>query len=48
MQQVINKMKKTPVVDNNGDYNLKYNMQNLTEDFFLTLEEEIQVLQLIL
>ena len=35
MQQVINKMKKTPVVDNNGDYNLKYNMQNLTEDFFL-------------
>ena len=35
MQQVINKMKKTPVVDKDGDYNLKYNMQNLTEDFFL-------------
>ena len=35
MQQVINKMKKAPVVDDNGDYNLKYNMQNITEDFFL-------------
>jgi hypothetical protein len=29
-------MKKTPFVDkNSGDYNLKYNIQNLTEDFFL-------------
>ena len=29
-------MKKAPVVDENtGDYNLKYNMQNITEDFFL-------------
>ena len=36
MQQVINKMKKAPVIDENtGDYNLKYNIQNLTEDFFL-------------
>ena len=36
MQQVINKMKKAPVVEENtGDYNLKYNMQNITEDFFL-------------
>ena len=36
MQQVINKMKKAPVVDEDtGDYNLKYNMQNITEDFFL-------------
>jgi len=36
MQKVINKMKKAPVVDENtGDYNLKYNMQNITEDFFL-------------
>ena len=36
MQQVINKMKKTPFIDNKtGDYNLKYNMQNITEDFFL-------------
>ena len=36
MQKIINKMKKTPVIDQDtGDYNLKYNMQNLTEDFFL-------------
>ena len=36
MQQVINKMKKAPVMEEGtGDYNLKYNMQNITEDFFL-------------
>ena len=36
MQKIINKMKKTPFVDKRtGDYNLKYNVQNLTEDFFL-------------
>ena len=36
MQQVVNKMKKAPVIDEKtGDYNLRYNMQNLTEDFFL-------------
>ena len=36
MQKIINKMKKVPYVDNRtGDYNLRYNMQNLTEDFFL-------------
>ena len=36
MQQVVNKMKKTPVIDKQtGDYNLKYNMQNITEDFFI-------------
>jgi hypothetical protein len=36
MQKIINKMKKTPFIDKKtGDYNLKYNMQNLTEDFFL-------------
>jgi hypothetical protein len=36
MQRIINKMKKVPFIDRNtGDYNLKYNMQNLTEDFFL-------------
>ena len=36
MQRIINKMKKVPFIDkNSGDYNLKYNMQNLTEDFFL-------------
>ena len=36
MQQIINKMKKTPLVDEStGDYNLKYNIQNITEDFFM-------------
>ncbi len=36
MQQVVNKMKKAPVIDEKtGDYNLRYNIQNLTEDFFL-------------
>ena len=36
MQKIIGKMKKTPFVDKKtGDYNLKYNIQNLTEDFFL-------------
>src|SRR6056300_802965 len=36
MQRIINKMKKTPIMDETtGEYNLRYNMQNLTEDFFL-------------
>ena len=36
MQRIINKMKKTPFIDEaTGDYNLKFNIQNLTEDFFL-------------
>ena len=36
MTKVINKMKKVPFVDEHtGDYNLKFNMQNMTEDFFL-------------
>ena len=36
MQRIINKMKKAPIIDTDtGDYNLKYNIQNLTEDFFM-------------
>jgi hypothetical protein len=36
MQQVINRMKKTPYIDQNtGDYNLKFNLQNMMEDFYL-------------
>jgi hypothetical protein len=36
MQKIINKIKKTPFVDpQTGDYNLKYNMMNITEDFFM-------------
>jgi hypothetical protein len=36
MQKTINTMKKTPYVDpNTGQYNLKFNMQNMMEDFYL-------------
>ncbi|MBC8388810.1 MAG: portal protein [Actinobacteria bacterium] len=36
MSDIITKMKKTPYIDPaTGDYNLKFNMQNLLEDFFL-------------
>jgi hypothetical protein len=36
IQKMINKMKKTPLMDpNTGQYNLKYNQQNLLEDFFI-------------
>ena len=36
MNETVNKMKKTPYIDQNtGDYNLKYNMQNITEDFYI-------------
>ena len=35
MQQIISKMKKTPVMDANGNYNLKYNMESITEDYYL-------------
>ena len=36
MSRIIDRMKKTPLVDpQTGDYNLRYNMQNITEDFFL-------------
>jgi len=36
MQKTISKMKRTPYIDQStGDYNLKYNMQNLLEDFYI-------------
>ena len=36
MSETVNKMKKTPYIDKEtGDYNLKYNMQNITEDFYV-------------
>jgi len=36
MQKIINASKKVPFVDERtGDYNLKYNMQNLIEDFYM-------------
>jgi hypothetical protein len=36
MEKMKQRIKKTPYIDpNTGDYNLKYNMMNLTEDFYL-------------
>jgi hypothetical protein len=36
IQRIINKSKKTPYVNaDTGEYNLKYNVQNLMEDFYL-------------
>ena len=36
MEKTVAKMKKTPYVDQNtGDYNLKFNIQNMTEDFYI-------------
>ena len=36
MNKVINKMKKVPYLDKNtGEYNMKFNIQNMIEDFYL-------------
>jgi hypothetical protein len=36
MSRIIDRMKKIPLVDpKTGDYNLRYNMMNITEDFYL-------------
>jgi len=36
MQKVMQKMKKTPYIDQQtGEYNLRYNLQNMMEDFYL-------------
>ena len=36
MQKTISKMKRIPYLDQNtGEYNLKYNMQNMLEDFYI-------------
>jgi hypothetical protein len=36
MQRIIDQMKKVPYVDQQtGDYNLRFNLQNMVEDFFL-------------
>jgi hypothetical protein len=38
MQKTISTMKRTPLMDNQtGEYNLKYNMQNLLEDFYIPI-----------
>jgi hypothetical protein len=36
MQKTVNQMKKTPYVDQQtGEYNLRFNMQNMMEDFYI-------------
>jgi hypothetical protein len=36
MERIMNQMKKTPYLDQQtGDYNLRFNLQNMVEDFFL-------------
>lgn len=35
MQKTINNMKKTPYVGKDGQYNLRFNMQNMMEDFYI-------------
>ena len=38
MQKTISSMKRTPLMDSNtGEYNLKYNQQNLLEDFYIPM-----------
>jgi hypothetical protein len=38
MEKTVSKMKRTPYVDQQtGEYNLKYNMQNLMEDFYIPI-----------
>ena len=35
MQKTINSMKKTPYLNSDGQYNMKFNMQNMMEDFYI-------------
>lgn len=35
MQKTISTMKKTPYIGQDGQYNLKFNMQNMMEDFYI-------------
>jgi len=36
MEKIVSKMKRTPYVDDEtGEYNLKFNMQNINEDFYI-------------
>jgi hypothetical protein len=44
MQKTITTMKRTPFIDQEtGQYNLKYNMQNLLEDFYIPVRGNDQV-----
>ncbi len=47
MQKTISTLKRTPYMDEKtGDYNLKYNMQNLLEDFYLPVRGNDQATQI--
>ena len=47
MQKTISNMKRTPYIDQQtGDYNLKYNMQNLLEDFYVPVRGNDQATQI--
>jgi hypothetical protein len=47
MQKTISTLKRTPYMDEKtGEYNLKYNMQNLLEDFYLPVRGNDQATQI--
>jgi len=47
MQKTISTLKRTPYIDEKtGEYNLKYNMQNLLEDFYLPVRGNDQATQI--
>ena len=47
MQKTISTLKRTPYVDEQtGEYNLKYNMQNLLEDFYIPVRGNDQATQI--
>jgi hypothetical protein len=47
MQKTISTLKRTPYMDEQtGEYNLKYNMQNLLEDFYLPVRGNDQATQI--
>ena len=47
MQKTISTLKRTPYVDEKtGEYNLKYNMQNMLEDFYLPVRGNDQATQI--
>jgi len=47
MQKTISTLKRTPYIDQQtGEYNLKYNMQNLLEDFYIPVRGNDQATQI--
>jgi hypothetical protein len=47
MKKTISTMKKTPYMDpNTGEYNLKYNMQNMLEDFYIPVRGNDQTMKI--